>query len=82
MAHEINSNNEIAVYDFIVTRSLADGTDPVATTKRFFDYAAGWDWARSIKREIEANDPDFGTDDAYFVAIDFEMMWSDEIDNE
>lgn len=80
MAHEIDGNGNVLIHTFCVTRCMSDGSDPAVVKKRFYDYASGWNWARQIERDVEDNDPDYGTDDAYTVSIDCCSDWMEEDD--
>lgn len=74
MAYEIDGNGNILIHTFSV-KCFLHGEIESETSDRFSDYTRGWDWARKLKADIEDNDPDFGTDDAYEINIDVDSDW-------
>ena len=78
MAYEIDGNGNVLIHTFKVV-AYCEGDLFGETSKKFSDYVIGWDWARQIERDMNDNDPGYGTDSAYDIKIDVDSEWmSDE----
>lgn len=76
---EVDGNGNVKVFTFTVACFIGDEENKdMRSSKRFMDYAAGWDWARKSEQDVHDNDPDFGTSDAYTCKISWDYDWIDE----
>lgn len=78
MSHEIDGNGNVKVWKFTVKCFYADGSLDCETVHYDTDYTDAWNWARSLIAEIEGNDPDYGTPDAYKTDVEIDYEWQPE----
>lgn len=73
---EVDGHGNTRIHRFTVTTCDADGDKFGDDLFMFFtDYVAGVDWARQKISNIEASDPDYGTEDAWVNTYDVDSVW-------
>lgn len=73
---EVDGHGNTRIHRFTVTTCDADGDKSGDDLFEFFtDYVAGVNWAERKIYDIEASDPDYGTENAWVNTYDVDSIW-------